>query len=129
MHQRQLTFGEAVQRALTVNYCNFTGRSSRSEFWWFMLFGIIVSCVVSILFAWSDTLEYIVNGLVSLFFILPSLGLAIRRMHDTGRSGWWILVNLVPLVGWIIYLYFAAQDSQPMTNKWGLVPNISDSWN
>lgn len=129
MHQRQLSFGEAIQRAFTVNYCNFEGRSSRSEYWWVILFGTIVSCAISILFFWSDTLEYIVNGIVGLFFLLPVLGLSVRRMHDTGRSGWWFLVNFIPVVGWIIFVFLAVQDSQPMPNKWGNVPNLIDSWN
>lgn len=124
MYQRQLSFGEAVTRALTVNYCNFQTRASRSEFWWFYLFGFILSCVVSVVFCWSDTVQYIVSGIFSLALLLPSLGISVRRMHDVGRSGWWILINFIPLIGSIIYLYFAAQPSQPVPNNWGGVPNL-----
>lgn len=126
MYQRQVTFGEAVNRALTVNYCNFNGRASRSEFWWFYLFGFIASCIISVAFCWSSTIEYIVSGIFSLFMLLPGLGISARRLHDTGRSGWWILVNLVPIVGWIIYVYFTVQDSQPVPNPYGPVPNLVD---
>lgn len=128
MIQRQLTFGEAVQRALTFNYCNFSGRASRSEYWWFTLFSFILSCAIAVIFCWSDTLEYIVSGICSLYLLLPGLGLSVRRMHDTGRSGWWILVNIVPFVGQLIFLYFAVQPSQMVVNKWGPVPNTVESW-
>lgn len=124
MYQRQLDFGEAVRRALTVNYCNFQGRASRSEYWWFMLFSFIAGCIISVVFCWSDTLEYLVSGLFSLAILLPSLGLAVRRLHDTGRSGWWIFISLIPLVGFIIFLYFVAQPSQNIPNQWGGVPNL-----
>ncbi|MBD5300408.1 MAG: DUF805 domain-containing protein [Duncaniella sp.] len=129
MIQRQLTFGEAVQRALTVNYCNFSGRSSRSEYWWFSLFSFIVSFVIMILFCWSDTLEYIVSGLCSLYFLLPTLGVSVRRLHDTGRSGWWIFINIIPFFGQLIYLYFTIQPSQTVVNKWGPEPNMMETWN
>ncbi len=125
MFQRQVPFSEAVQRALTVNYCNFNGRSSRSEFWWYVLFTFVLGCVISIAFCWSDTIEYIVSGIVNLALLLPGLGLAVRRLHDTDRSGWWVLINLVPLVGWIIFVYFTVQDSQPVPNQYGGVPNLA----
>ncbi len=124
MYQRQLNFGEAVQRAVTVNYCNFQGRASRSEYWWFFLFCFIVGAVISTLFFWSETMETIVSGIFSLALILPSLGLAVRRMHDTGRSGWWILINLIPFIGALVFIYFAVQPSQPVPNQWGGVPNL-----
>lgn len=124
MYQIQLPFGDAVKRALTVNYCNFTGRASRSEYWWFVLFGVIASFVISLVFCWSDTFRMIVSGLFSLAILLPNLGLMVRRMHDTGRSGWWVLINLIPIVGAIIYIVFACGESQNTPNKWGPVPNV-----
>lgn len=124
MYQRQLNFGEAVQRAVTVNYCNFQGRASRSEYWWFFLFCFIVGAVISTLFFWSETMETIVSGIFSLALLLPSLGLAVRRLHDTGRSGWWIFINLIPFLGTLVYLYFVVQPSQPVPNQWGGVPNL-----
>ena len=124
MYQRQVTFSEAVKNALTVNYCNFLGRASRSDYWWFCLFSFVASWVLTILFCWSDTAEYIVSGLFSLAILLPSLGLSVRRLHDTGRSGWWIFINLIPVIGTLIYLYFTVQPSQPVPNQWGGVPNL-----
>lgn len=124
MYQRQVTFSEAVRNALTVNYCNFSGRASRSEFWWFALFTFILSCIVSLAFFWSDTLEYIVTGIINILLLLPGVGLSVRRLHDTNRSGWWVLINLVPVVGWIIFVFFAVTDSQPVPNQYGPVPNL-----
>ncbi len=99
MYQLQLPFGEAVKRALTVNYCNFKGRASRSEYWWFMLFIFIAMIAVSVIFCWSETLSSIALGIVYLGILLPALGLSVRRMHDIGRSGWWLLINFIPLGG------------------------------
>lgn len=124
MYQRQVTFSEAVRNALTVNYCNFNGRASRSEFWWYALFTIILGGIISLAFFWSDTLEYIVTGIVNLLLLLPGLGLAVRRLHDTNHSGWWVLINLVPVVGWIVFVFFAVTDSQPVPNQYGPVPNL-----
>ena len=63
----------------------------------------------------------------SLATIIPSLAVAIRRLHDVGQSGWFALISLVPLVGGIILLVFLAKESQPQTNKWGPVPGHSSS--
>lgn len=84
MYQRQLTFGEAVKLALTVNYCNFNGRSSRSEYWWFCLFTFIIGAILS-LFSGS-TAGTVISAVVNLALLLPSLGLCVRRMHDIDKS-------------------------------------------
>ncbi|MBD5370371.1 MAG: DUF805 domain-containing protein [Bacteroides sp.] len=124
MYQRQVTFQEAIQSALLQNYCNFSGRASRSQYWWFVLFSFIVSVVLSIVFCWSDTALNIVNSLVSLALLLPGLGLCVRRLHDIGKSGWWVLLSLIPLVGAIILIIWYCQDSQPYPNEYGPVPNM-----
>lgn len=125
MYQRQVTFKEAVMRALTQNYCNFNGRSSRSEFWWFELFEVIIGIVLGIVFCWSQNALNIASGLVSLALLLPNLGLAIRRLHDIGKSGWWIFIGLIPLVGGIILLVWWCKDSQPSENEYGPIPNLA----
>ena len=71
MNQRQVTFVEAVKMALQQNYCNFEGRSSRSEYWWFVLFNFILSAVISLVFSFSQTVELIMSGVVSLALLLP----------------------------------------------------------
>ena len=124
MYQRQVSFDQAIKMALTQNYCNFQGRSSRSEFWWFYLFTLLVSCAISLIFGTQSTTGEIVSGLVSLAFLLPSLGLSVRRLHDIGRSAWWILIVLIPLVGWIIWIVWMCKDSDMHPNQYGPVPNV-----
>lgn len=110
--------------ALQKNYCNFDGRSSRSEFWWFYLFTVIVGFVVGMVFSFSQTVEMIVSGVVNLALLLPNLGLAVRRLHDTDRSGWWVLIGLIPLIGWILLIIWFVQDSQHHPNQYGPEPNV-----
>lgn len=127
MYQRQVSFKEAVVRALTQNYCNFSGRASRSEYWWFYLFTCIVSWVVSIvvsLFSSELSIMYIASMVVGLAFLLPSLGIAVRRLHDIGKSGWWMFISLIPLIGAIILIVWWCKDSQMEPNEYGPVPNL-----
>lgn len=124
MYQEQVSFGDAVKRALTVNYCNFDGRSSRSEYWWYALAIFILSFVINLIFGQSNA-GMIVSGIVSLALLLPGLGLAVRRLHDIGKSGWWIFINLIPLVGWIIFIVWMAKESEMVPNQYGPVPNMA----
>ena len=129
MYQRQVSFKEAVVRALSQNYCNFSGRASRSEYWWFYLFSCIVSWVVSIivsLFSSELSIMYIASMVVGLAFLLPSLGIAVRRLHDIGKSGWWLFISLIPLIGAILLLVWFCKDSQMEPNEYGPVPNLVD---
>lgn len=126
MYQRQVSFTEAIKMALQQNYCNFSGRSSRSEYWWYMLFYFIVSFIVSFIgnATGSQVLNYWLSLFVGLALFLPSLGLCVRRLHDINKSGWWVLLNLIPVVGWIILLIWVCKDSDPTDNQYGPVPNV-----
>lgn len=131
MYQYQVSFSDAVRRALTVNYCNFQGRASRSEFWWFFLFSNIVGCIISPLYLYSgsSTLSLIFGILyyaISLYFLLPSLGLLVRRLHDTSRSAGNLLWWLLPVIGWIVLIVYLVQDSTPSANEYGPVPNVTE---
>ena len=129
-------FWEAVKRGFG-QYCCFTGRASRSEYWWFNLFVSVIAILVSgpeIIDVvkepdMSMTAMYHGTGFLSwiwyLAVLLPSWGLLFRRLHDTGRSGWWVLINLIPLVGSIVIFVFTVLPSQPFTNKYGPVPNLA----
>lgn len=126
MYQVQVPFADAVKRALTVNYCNFTGRSSRSEFWWYYLFTVIIGAVfniISLITGGSATVS-IIYGLVMLGLLLPGLAVGVRRLHDIGKSGWWWFIGLIPLVGTIILLIWWAKDSDMQPNQYGPVPNM-----
>jgi uncharacterized membrane protein YhaH (DUF805 family) len=98
-----MTFQESVKVCLT-KYADFSGRAGRSEYWWFLLFIVMVGAATSLV---STTL----SGLFSLATLLPSIAAAARRLHDTNRSGWWQLVCLVPVVGLIVLIVFLAQES------------------
>lgn len=124
MIQRQVSFKEAVVRAITQNYCNFNGRASRSEYWWYCLFVFALGVVIGIIFSSSHTAMNVVSGLVNLALLLPGLGLAVRRLHDINKSGWWILLALIPAVGAIILIIWFCKESEPIPNAYGPVPNL-----
>jgi len=111
-----MSFTDAVRTCLS-KYVDFSGRARRSEYWWFALFVILAGAVGAILDGLfgtrSDLGTGVVQGLINLALLLPGLAVAVRRLHDTGRTGWWILIGLVPLVGWIVLLVFYVQDSVP----------------
>lgn len=118
-------FAEAIQSCFK-QYIGFTGRARRSEYWWFVLFGLIVGIVADLIDAMlgtmsEDTNVGVVGAIVGLALLLPSIAVAIRRLHDTSRSGWWILIGLIPVVGWIILIVFYVQDSHP-DNEYGPSP-------
>lgn len=125
MYQYRLSFGEAVARAFN-NYCNFSGRASRSEYWWFQLFEYILGIAVGAVGAiWlSQTGANVLAYTVSLVLLLPGLGLFWRRMHDIGKSGLWILLNLIPLIGSIILIVWCCRPSDEGTNVYGDEPNM-----
>ena len=108
------------------NYANFQGRARRKAYWMFVLFNFIaifaLGFISGLVGPRAEAGYGILSGLYSLAVILPSLAVAVRRLHDTGRSGWWLLIGLVPLVGPIVLIVFCAQDSQPGTNQYGPNP-------
>jgi uncharacterized membrane protein YhaH (DUF805 family) len=101
-------------------YAVFTGRASRKQYWMFFLFNLIAYIILSIISRIIGTsfLSYI----YVLALIIPNLAISVRRLHDTDRSGWWLLIDFIPLVGAIILLVFLVTDSQAGTNKYGPNP-------
>ncbi len=102
-------------------YAMFSGRSRRTEYWMFTLFNIIISVVLSVVDGVVGTMG-ILSMVYFIAILVPSLAVSIRRLHDTDRSGWWLLVGLIPFVGAIILLVFMVQDSQPSQNQYGENP-------
>lgn len=106
------------------NYFVFGGRAGRKEFWYFSLFNFLMTLLFIMVdyviydLSKGDTLGMFV-GLYSLGMFIPSLSVASRRLHDVGRSTWWFMINIIPLLGTIILLIFLASPSQPNENKWG----------
>ena len=105
-------------QALT-NYAAFEGRAQRSEFWFFTLFYIIFLIVASLID--SAIGLPILTIIVMLGLIIPSISVSVRRLHDTGRSGWWYLLSFVPLLGLVLLAFFIF-DSQPGNNDYGSNP-------
>lgn len=107
-------------------YAVFDGRARREEYWMFVLYNIVFSMVASFIDGMLGTSTAygwgLISGLYSLGVLLPSLGVAIRRLHDVGKSGWFILIGLIPIVGWIGILILLVMDSNPGTNKYGPNP-------
>ena len=106
---------------------DFRGRSTRKEYWCFYLINMLIYIILNIVDIVLGVYSFEAGiGLLSLIFILvvliPSLAVTFRRLHDIGRSGWWFLINLIPLIGPIIFLIFMLLDSQEDENKYGLNP-------
>lgn len=114
------------------NYATFSGRARRKEYWMFFLISALISIVLTLLDILLGTysMEYEVglfSGLYSLLILIPSIAVVVRRLHDTDRSGWWILISLIPLIGVIVLFVFICLDSQPGTNRFGANPKEAAS--
>lgn len=113
--------------AITKHYTDFSGRARRKEFWMFYLFliiaGLIATVIDNLLGTTFPGFNYgAVYGLTVLALLLPSLAVSIRRLHDVGKSGWLILIYLVPVIGFIWLLVLFCMDGQPGTNAYGPNP-------
>ena len=110
-----MNFQQAVVTCF-AKYVDFSGRASRSEYWWFFLAYLVLAVVGSFI---HQYLYFI----VVLAFILPMLSAGARRLHDIGKSGWWLLLGLIPLVN-LVLLYFMVQPSEPESNAYGPPPVV-----
>ena len=123
----RVSFGEAVKKGLG-GYCDYKSRSRRSEYWFWFLFAFLVGLCVGIIggvltaITGTPVIQSALTGLFSLAELFFTLPLAVRRLHDIGKSGWFLLLGLIPFVGFIIMLYFVLQDSQREQNQWGPSP-------
>lgn len=124
MFQRQVTFEQAVRSALQQHYCDFSGRASRSEFWWFELFGVILGAIISAFGIFSTSAVSVIQSIVVLLLFLPSLGLCVRRLHDINKSGWFVLLSFIPIVGIIILIIWWCKESEMQPNQYGPIPNV-----
>ncbi len=108
-------------------YAVFTGRARRKEFWMFTLIYTLIFIVLSVVDGIIGTGAMLfetglLSGIFSLVSLCPSIAVTIRRLHDIDRSGWWILIGLVPIAGVIVLIIFAAKDGQPGSNQYGSNP-------
>lgn len=115
-----MTFQDAVKTCFN-NYTNFEGRARRPEYWWFALFVL----VGNLLFALIGI--GILKAIWGLALLLPSLAVGVRRLHDLDKSGWWLLLVLIPIIGGLILIYFFVQEGTKGANQYGPEPRVSPS--
>ncbi|MFC7933062.1 DUF805 domain-containing protein [Streptomyces cinereoruber] len=108
-------------------YAVFSGRARRKEFWMFQLFNIIAAVILMTVDMLLGTYP-LLYGIYALGIFLPSLGLSVRRLHDTGRSGWWLLIGLVPLVGGIVLFVFTVLEGEQQQNAYGPNPKLAPAY-
>jgi uncharacterized membrane protein YhaH (DUF805 family) len=117
--------------AALKKYAVFTGRSSRSEYWYFILFCLLISVMISFVEGFfqglfgvssSETQFPILGPAFQLAMLIPSISISVRRLHDISKSGWWLLLDLIPIVGWIIIFCFSVMDSTQGDNIYGPNP-------
>ncbi len=101
-------------------YAEFGGRSRRSAYWWFFLLQFILQFLLGLLLPVLATLHWIVS-------LLPGIAVATRRLHDTDRSGWWWLINLIPILGQIVFVVFLASDGTRGANRYGPDPKTGEA--
>jgi uncharacterized membrane protein YhaH (DUF805 family) len=120
-----MTFGDAIRTGF-AKYFNFAERAVPSEFWYWVLFTILVSIVTAVVDAMWFPDFYPISPLTDLFglaTLLPGLAVSVRRLHDTNRSGWWILLWFIPLIGIIVLIVWWVQQGTPGPNRFG--PDLS----
>lgn len=111
-----MDFATAVKTVVMQKYANFSGRAIRSEYWWFILAYIIAYLVLAIV-------DYVLGAqlltaILSLALLIPSIAVGVRRLHDLDKSGWWLLLGFVPIIG-LILIYWFAQPGTPGANRFG----------
>lgn len=118
-----MDFQTAVRTVLQHNYANFTGRAQRSQYWWFALFSFVGSIILNVidaaLFGANAT---ILSLLWSLALLIPSIAVGVRRLHDLDKSGWWLLLALIPLIGALVLIYWFVQRGTEGDNQYGADP-------
>jgi uncharacterized membrane protein YhaH (DUF805 family) len=113
-------------------YTVFTGRARRKEYWFFVLFNVLILVLLVVVDGLLGTLNEeagvgLFSGLYSLAVLIPGIAVLVRRLHDIDRTGWWALIGLVPFVGGIVLLVLAALDSTPGENRFGPNPKLEQA--
>jgi uncharacterized membrane protein YhaH (DUF805 family) len=109
---------------LKNKYAVFSGRARRTEYWMFFLFNLLIAIGIAIIEAVIGT-GGILGIVFSLAMLVPGIAVTVRRLHDTERTGWWILISLIPFLGWIVLLVFMVLDSHPGDNAYGPNPKAA----
>ncbi len=112
------------------NYANFEGRARRNEFWMFVLIASVISLGTFLVDGRLFPGKLLITNLFSLAILVPNVAVSIRRLHDTGKSGWWQLLYILVIIGWIPLIIFLAKDSDIGDNEYGAsekYPDTNDS--
>jgi len=109
-------------------YAVFDGRAQRKEYWMFVLFNLIIVLLLGFIdgiLGFASSLDIsVLTSIYSLAIIVPSIAVGVRRLHDTNKSGWWMLLSLIPFIGALVLLIFMIQDSNPESNRFGANPKV-----
>lgn len=110
-------------------YAVFDGRARRKEYWYFFLINTVISIFLAFIDSFTGTVSEdvgigLLDGLYALAVLIPGTAVTVRRLHDTDRSGWWILIGLIPVIGGIALLVFMVLDSTPGDNQYGPNPRV-----
>lgn len=120
-----MDFQTAVRTCFN-NYVTFSGRAQRSQYWWFALFGILGSMLLSLvdgmMFGFHRMDADPLSSLFSLAILLPSISVGVRRLHDRDKSGWWLLIGLIPLIGFLVLVFWFVQRGTVGPNRFGPDP-------
>lgn len=125
-----MSFIEAIKSVFS-KYATFSGRARRSEYWWFWLFYLVINALLnglSLAMNDGDGSMNVFGVLASVFALavfLPNLAVSVRRLHDIGKSGWAVLIGLIPIIGWIFLLVWFLKDSMPESNQYGECPKAA----
>ncbi len=109
---------QAAVKTCFHKYADFNGRAARPEFWWFCLFGLIVLAITGLVSRY-------LYGIAALALLIPGLAAGSRRLHDTGKSGWFQLISVIPLLGTLVLIYLMAQPGLSGSNQYGEAPNTN----
>jgi len=116
-----MTMPQAIRSAF-ARWDTFSGRAGGTEYWWFVLFGAVAFGVASLLDRATFGHDSLFGAICTLVLLMPYIAVAVRRLHDTNRSGWWLLLILVPMVGNIVLLIWCCTPSTPGPNRFGPNP-------
>ena len=122
---QMMSFGDSVKNCLINNYAGFSGRASRSEYWFWLLFTFVIYFITGMidgfLFGWEVTDPQWISSALEVIFILPGLSVFVRRLHDVGQSGWWILSSIL-ILPILLLIYWSIIEGDANANEYGAVP-------
>nr|WP_153202859.1 DUF805 domain-containing protein [Niveispirillum sp. SYP-B3756] len=105
-------------------YADFNGRARRKEYWMFLLINIIIAVALAVVEGAILGTSGVLGVIYALAILIPSFAVAVRRLHDSGRSGWWLLIQFVPVLGSIVLIVFCCMDSEEKDNQYGPNPKL-----